>query len=56
VFPRVGEERAIWSDGVPLLGRVPLDPQLASRPAAPQPLFDPVAERLLDALRRRPAA
>jgi ATP-binding protein involved in chromosome partitioning len=56
VFPRVAEERAIWSDGVPLLGRVPLDPQLGSRPAEPQPLFDPIAERLLEALRRRPAA
>jgi ATP-binding protein involved in chromosome partitioning len=56
VFPPVAEERAIWADGVPLLGRVPLDPQLGSRPAEPQAVFDPVAERLLDALRRRPAA
>jgi ATP-binding protein involved in chromosome partitioning len=56
VFPPVSEERAIWSDGVPMLGRVPLDPVMGREPAEPQPAFDPVAERLLEALRRRPAA
>jgi ATP-binding protein involved in chromosome partitioning len=56
VFPPVAEERAVWADGVALFGRVPLDPRLAAEPAEPQPVFDPVAERLLDALRRRDAA
>jgi len=28
VFPPAAANRAIWSDGVPLLGRVPLDPDL----------------------------
>jgi ATP-binding protein involved in chromosome partitioning len=56
VFPHVTEERAIWSDGVAALGQVPLDPRLGAEPAEPQAVFDPVAERLLDALRRRPAA
>ena len=56
VFPAVSDERAIWTDGIPLLGRVPLDPRLGAEPAEPQPVFVPVAERLLDALRRRPAA
>ena len=56
VFPPASAERAIWADGVPLLGRVPLDPQLGTEPAELQPAFEPVAERLLEALRRRPAA
>jgi ATP-binding protein involved in chromosome partitioning len=56
VFPRAAEDRAIWADGVAVLGRVPLDPRLGAEPAEPQPVFDAVAERLLDALRRRPAA
>jgi len=28
VFPPAAPSRAIWSDGVPLLGRIPLDPEL----------------------------
>jgi len=56
VFPQVAEERAIWADGVPLLGRVPLDPALGAEPAEPKPVFDPLAERLLDELGRRRAA
>jgi ATP-binding protein involved in chromosome partitioning len=56
VFEPVREERAIWADGVPLLGRVPLDPRLGSEPAEPKAAFEPVAEQLLYALRRRPAA
>jgi len=56
VFAPAAEERAVWAEGVPLLGRVPLDPRLGAEPAEPQPVFDPVAERLLEALRRRPAA
>jgi ATP-binding protein involved in chromosome partitioning len=56
VFPPAAEDRAIWADGVQQLGRIPLDPRLGAEPAEPLPAFDPVAERLLDALRRRPAA
>jgi ATP-binding protein involved in chromosome partitioning len=56
VFEPVREERAIWADGVPLLGRVPLDPRLGSEPAEPKAAFEPVVERVLEALRRRPAA
>jgi ATP-binding protein involved in chromosome partitioning len=56
VFPPAAEERAIWADGVPLLGRVPMDPGLGTEPAQPHPAFEPIAERVLDELRRRPAA
>jgi ATP-binding protein involved in chromosome partitioning len=56
VFPPVAEERSIWADGVAVLGRVPMDPRLASEPAEPQPVFDPIVDRLLDALPRRDAA
>jgi ATP-binding protein involved in chromosome partitioning len=31
VFAPVQASRAIWSDGVPLLGRIPLDPELANQ-------------------------
>ena len=56
VFPAAAEQRAIWADGVPLLGRVPLDPRLGAAPAEPHAAFEPVAERLLEVVRRRPAA
>ncbi len=56
VFPRVAEERSVWVDGVALLGRVPLDPRLGAEPAEPNAVFAPIAERLLDELRRRDAA
>jgi ATP-binding protein involved in chromosome partitioning len=56
VFPPVADERAIWADTVPRLGSIPLDPRLGAEPAEPHPVFDAVAERLLEALRRRPAA
>jgi ATP-binding protein involved in chromosome partitioning len=56
VFPPVAEERAVWADGVAVLGRVPMDPRLASDPAELQPAFEPIVERLLDALPRRDAA
>ena len=56
VFPPAAAERTIWAEGVPLLGRVPLDPRLGSDPTGPQPAFAPVAERLLEELRRRRAA
>jgi ATP-binding protein involved in chromosome partitioning len=56
VFPPAADERTIWADGVPLLGRVPLDPRLGAEPSEPRTVFDAVAERLLDELRRRRAA
>jgi ATP-binding protein involved in chromosome partitioning len=56
VFPPVAEERAVWADGVSVLGRVPLDPHLASEPTEPLALFEPIAGRLLDALAGRDAA
>jgi ATP-binding protein involved in chromosome partitioning len=43
VFPPTTPERAIWSDGVPLLGRIRLDPDLARHQRA----FDGVAEELV---------
>ena len=30
MFPRVREERSLWAQGVPCLGRVPLDPVVAA--------------------------
>jgi len=56
VFPPVAEDRAVWTDRVAVLGRVPMDPRLASEPAELQPAFEPIVERLLDALPRRDAA
>jgi ATP-binding protein involved in chromosome partitioning len=56
VFPPVAEERAVWADGVAVLGRVPMDPRLAAEPAVPQPAFEAIAERLVDSLPRRDAA
>ena len=56
VFPPVADERAVWADGVAVLGRVPMDPRLASDPAEPQPDFEPIVEQLLAALPRRDAA
>jgi ATP-binding protein involved in chromosome partitioning len=43
VFPPAAADRAIWSDGVPLLGRVPLDPELDNQ----LPAFDHVAAELV---------
>jgi hypothetical protein len=56
VFPPVAEERSVWADGLYVLGRVPMDPRLASEPAGPHPAFDPIVGVLLDALPRRDAA
>jgi ATP-binding protein involved in chromosome partitioning len=42
VFVPAAPERAIWSDGVPLLGRIPLDPGLERQ----APAFDGVAAEL----------
>jgi ATP-binding protein involved in chromosome partitioning len=43
VFEPAAAERAIWADGVPLLGRIPLDPDLARHADE----FDDVAGRLV---------
>ena len=56
VFPPVASERAIWADGVAELGRIPLDPVLGRTPTDVHPAFAPVADTVLDAIRRRPAA
>ena len=42
VFVPAASERAIWSDGVPLLGRIPLDPVLERQ----TPAFDGIAAAL----------
>jgi ATP-binding protein involved in chromosome partitioning len=46
VFPPAAPERAIWADGVPLLGRIPLDPELARH----EDQFDRVGEELANRL------
>lgn len=55
VFAPVRAERSIWSDGVALLGRIPLDPSLGRLDgAAPRDgRFDLVAANLVEALERR---
>jgi ATP-binding protein involved in chromosome partitioning len=53
VFSSAATERSIWSDDVPLLGRVPIDPQLGAdvTGSAQQEAFDDIVGRLLDVLR-----
>jgi ATP-binding protein involved in chromosome partitioning len=59
VFTPVPESRSVWAEGVPLLGRIPLDPALGtldgSTPAQSE-AFDAVAGKVFDALQRRAAA
>jgi ATP-binding protein involved in chromosome partitioning len=43
VFVPAARERAIWSDGVPQLGRIPLDPELEHQ----APAFDGIAGELV---------
>ena len=38
VFPKVRADRSIWTQGVPLLGSVPLDPALAHNGVGGEPL------------------
>jgi ATP-binding protein involved in chromosome partitioning len=54
VFAPVREDRAIWSDGIPRLGRIPLDPSLARVDGAVSRdgKFDLAATNLLEALER----
>jgi ATP-binding protein involved in chromosome partitioning len=58
VFTPVADARSIWSDGVPVLGRVPLDPELAVDRQETEQLepFDRIAGRLLDVLEQLAAA
>jgi ATP-binding protein involved in chromosome partitioning len=51
VFTAGPAERSIWSDGVALLGRVPLDPDVSNRHQD----FDRIGEQLVEAL-EHPAA
>ena len=46
VFATAAAERAIWADGVRLLGRIPLDPDLTRH----EHEFDGVAEKLVEQL------
>ena len=58
VFPAAVEARSIWSDGVAVLGRIPIDPALGSedRLSAQHDVFDVLAARLVDALEHPAAA
>ena len=59
VFTPVPESRSVWAEGVPLLGRIPLDPALGTldgRTPAQGEAFDAVAGKVFDALQRREAA
>ena len=57
VFTPVTESRSVWAEGVLLLGRIPLDPALATVDgvAAQSEAFDAVAGQVMDALQRRTA-
>jgi ATP-binding protein involved in chromosome partitioning len=58
VFPAVAAERSIWSDGVSMLGHIPLDPELAITGQSTQQLepFDRIAGRLVSELEQPAAA
>ena len=56
VFPRVADERALWTQGVTLLGRVPLLPAGCGSDDWQASKFDAIAEKTLEAVERRPAA
>jgi ATP-binding protein involved in chromosome partitioning len=59
VFTPVMESRSVWAEGVPLLGRIPLDPAFGALEEAIEAqgeAFDAVAGRMFDALQRRTAA
>ena len=58
VFGVVAAARSIWLDGVSLLGRIPLDPQLAIDRQSSEQLkpFDRIADRLLEVLGESAAA
>jgi ATP-binding protein involved in chromosome partitioning len=56
VFPRVADERSLWSDSLALFGRVPLQPQVGDDQEWQTSAFDVIAARTLEALEDRPAA
>ncbi len=58
VFAPVSEARSVWSEDVSLLGRIPLDRELATYREAPvqAEAFDRIAARLLDVLEHPAAA
>ena len=58
VFTPVSESRSLLAEGVPLLGRIPLDPALGALGEVPSQgeAFDTVAAELSDVLERRAAA
>jgi ATP-binding protein involved in chromosome partitioning len=58
VFAPVAESRSVWADGVALLGRIPLDPALATIDGGQSQgeAFDAIAAHVFDALERRAAA
>jgi len=59
VFTPVPESRSVWAEGVPLLGRIPLDPALGTldgKTPVQGKAFDAVAGKVFDALQRREAA
>jgi ATP-binding protein involved in chromosome partitioning len=58
LFETVADARSIWSQDLRRLGRIPLEPALASPRGAvlEHEAFEPVAARLLDALERPAAA
>ena len=59
VFTPVMKSRSVWAEGVPSLGRIPLDPALGTLEGligAQSEAFDAVAAQMFDALERRTAA
>jgi hypothetical protein len=49
----VGSQDVAHLDGVPPIGRIPIEPALARSPGADLPSCDPVAARILEALEQR---
>jgi ATP-binding protein involved in chromosome partitioning len=56
LYPRVPDERSVWALGVPVLGRVPFEPALASVPAVASTAFEAIGDRLAAVLDERDAA
>jgi ATP-binding protein involved in chromosome partitioning len=58
VFAPASEERSLWSEGVAVLGRIPLDPGLGmvAGPSAQGERFDDAAARVIELLEQRTAA
>jgi ATP-binding protein involved in chromosome partitioning len=56
VFEPVAEERSVWSEGLELLGRIPLEPRPTADSAWQAGNFDGIAARLVDRLEQPRAA